>query len=558
MKPGYRLALTGSAALVLLAYKAIAIAPLAPLPIVLGWALEGATLWLLWALCESAQRLPRPLRIAANGLFYFGLYVLVVTSLLHTYFYESAAERRFSLLELDLRTLGFFFTSVLPPRGYATVAALLAAMHVLAYFMRRLLCPLRPMRVAVWLLASWFVLGLLLVTRPRVPSPLADMGASVWERLTIEEVAIDRQQPARYTPRVLDKSASPALPPELPFKKVLVFVMETMTTEVVERERRMLPATTFVNGARGSTREYTRYYATNQDSRTGMLSMLGSRFIPYEAYTEEGRDGYLFLGHKSSLVDLFAQRGYRTAFAVSQVEIELVVGDLPWHEKLNLSKSEVQELGKQHLCFVPYEFEHSCEDRALLPKVLSYLDRNERAFLYQEFIWGHSSLYNEASGKTNTEYYSAYLDAIVSHLRQRGTLDETLIVLTADHGFRDKGLQTERSVYQLPLWFFAPRFQAARDDRLLSHLDFKDLLLHELAPESPTPAENPFVMIVGPTGTSFITVLTRSGQFMLLKRRNDEHYLLRAEGAGGAAEASPADFLRLFEDYLTYFAAQRG
>jgi len=560
MTPGYRFALTASAALVLLGYKSLTIVALSPLPILLGWALECAALFFVWALSELSQQTAlRPLRVLSAGLFFLVLHALIAASLAHTYFFESAAERHFSLLEVDLRTLGYFFTKVLPVRGLLLLLGLVAAMHALALAVHRRVPRLHPRRVALGLLAGFTLLSIVLATRPRVPSPVADMGADLWEELTTKRVVVDRTRQARLAPTLLDKSQV-ALAPDapLPFKKVLVFVMETMTSELFEREQGALPKSTFVHAARANSHVHSRYFSTNQDSRTGMLSMLGSRFIPYEAYTEEGRDQYMFLGGKSSLVDAFARLGYRTAFAVSQAEIELVVGDLPWDERLHLEESEVAALSGRYLCFVPYEFEHSCEDRALLPRVLSFLDQHERAFLYQEFIWGHAAEYNRASGKSNTEYYSAYLDAVVAHLTKTGAIDDTLIVLTSDHGFRDKGLQTQRSVYQIPLWFYAKRFTAASDDRLHSHLDFKDLLLHELSPLAPPVNESPFVMIIGPTGTSFLAVLTSSGQFVLMKAREDERYLIHADGLAGSADPFAAEYLRLFEDYMAYFARLRG
>ena len=143
------------------------------------------------------------------------------------------------------------------------------------------------------------------------------------------------------------------------------------------------------------------------------------------------------------------------------------------------------------------------------------------------------------------------------HLLQTGALDKTLIVLTSDHGFRDKGLQSERSVYQIPLMFYASRFGGTVDPQLLSHLDFKDLLLHELLPDVPAPQENPFLMIIGPTGTSFLTVLTQPGQMLLMKAREGERYLVHQDGfaEAGKGRAKAGEFLRLFEDYLGYFEA---
>ena len=586
--PRYRLGLVVSAATVLLAYKCLTIAVVAQTPILLGWALESAVLLTLWAVTAWAER-----RLAAallsspahsqpavgqagedasepaqprsrvdkllggllSGLFYALFNVLILVSIAHTFFFESAAERRISLLEVDLRTLGYFFTKVLPVRGLLLMVGLVVAIYLLALPLARLSRAMRPARVALALVGLWVLLGIALVLSPRVPSPLADIAADLAEQFTTTAVVVDRTRPARYTPGLLDKRGALLPAQTTRFDKVLVFVMETMTSAVMEQQKTVLPSSTFVHRALATSHVFNRYFASNQDSRTGMLSMLGSRFIPFEAYTEAGRDHYMKLGQKSSLVDQFDKLGYRTAFAVSQQEIELVVGDLPWHEKIHLEEGDVSRLESQYLCFVPYEFEHSCEDRALLPRVLDFIDQNERVFLYQEFIWGHASEYNKASGRTNTEYYSAYLDAVVEHLQKTGQLERTLIVLTSDHGFRDKGLQNDLAVYQIPLLFHAAGFSAQADARLFSHLDFKDLLMHELLPAAPAPPESSFVLVIGPTGTSFLTVLTQPGQMLLMKAREDERFLVHAAGYANAAESqrSAGDFLRLFDDYVSYF-----
>ncbi|MDB4973760.1 MAG: hypothetical protein JWN48_2101 [Myxococcaceae bacterium] len=559
LSPRYRFGLVVGAASVLLAYKLLTIATLGLWPIAIGWQLESAVLVSWWALFELGRpQANKYLRRTLSTLFYVGFYVLVVVSIAHTFFFESAAERRISLLEVDLRTLGYFFSRVLPLRGLLLMLGLLVAIHALAYPIARISKPATWKLRALGIAAMWVVVLAVLASNPRPPSPLADMGIDLWEQLSMPEVVVDRRQKAPYAPSQLDKSAWPseALSPR--FDKVLVFVMETMTSAVMSEQKKLLGERTFVHAARPHAHVFERYFATNQDSRTGMLSMLGSRFIPYEAYSEDGRDHYMKLGDKSSLVEHFNALGYRTAFAVSQQEIELVVGDLPWNDKLHLEEGDAKRLEAQKfLCFVPYEFEHSCEDRALLPRVLDYIDKHERVFLYQEFIWGHASEYNKASGRTNTEYYSAYLDAVIQHLEQTSALDRTLIVLTSDHGFRDKSLQSQRDVYQIPLLFYATSFTGSTDTRLLSHLDFKDLLLRELSPGLPPREDNPYLMIIGPTGTSFLTVLTQSGQMLLMKAREGERYLVHQDGfaSAQAGQRAAGDFLRLFEDYLTYFGA---
>jgi Sulfatase len=556
----------------LLLYKLWVAWPAALGPALAGWLIEAALLWGLW-LC--AERLSARADWLGRALLYPALYLLLLCSGSHAFYFESAAERRFSLFEVGASGVVYFFAHVLPLSGYLTLLALLVLVHALAFALRtRLSSALLSLRAYAALLAC-AALGFMLA--PRAPSPLVDAVADIWERLRTPSVRA-LAGPPRFAPARLDRSQSAPSIASLasPFKKVVVLVMETMTSDKLEQERRQLPESSFVNAGRAHAHRYERYFPNNQDSRTGMLGMLGSRFIPYESYSEAGRDHYMYLGERSSLATELRALGFETAFAVSQNELELVVGDLPWQHLIHLDDAKLAAARKQGLlCFVPYEFEHSCEDRALLPEVLAFLDAHERAFLYLEFIWGHASAYNQASGKTNTAYYSSYVDALIAHLRARGTLDETLIVFSSDHGFRDTALQDQLGVYRIPLWFYATRFSERRDDRLFSHLDFKDVLHHERTLGAAPVAESPFVMIVGPTGASLLAVLTRDLDFMLLKLRGDgaagpgrlpaQAALLhharfdatgRSLGSGRPGDA-PA-YLRLFQDYRRGFEAAGG
>jgi hypothetical protein len=560
-------ALVEASLAVLLAYKLYVASPSALGPALAGFLIEALLLWGGWLLAERAAQ--RAVWLG-RALFYPLLYTLLLCSASHAFYFESAAERRFSLLEVGASGVIYFFAHVLPLAGYLSLLGVVTLTHAGAFGLRptRLPDALRALRAYAGL-ALLAALGLALA--PRAPSPVVDGAADVWERLRTSTVRPARAP--RFSPAQLDRSrSSPAVATlASPFKKVVVLVMETMTAEKLELERRQLPEESFVNAGRAHAHRYERYFPNNQDSRTGMLGMLGSRFIPYEAYSEAGRDHYMYLGGRSSLATQMRELGFETAFTVSQNELELVVGDLPWQHLIHLDDRKLAQARRQGLlCFVPYEFEHSCEDRALLPEVLAFLDAHERAFLYLEFIWGHASEYNQASGKTNTAYYSAYVDTLVEHLRARGTLDETLIVLTSDHGFRDTALQDRLGVYRIPLWFYATRFTPRADERLFSHLDFKDLLHHERSLGAVPLTESPFVMIVGPTGASLLTVLTRERDFVLLKLRGVDavradqaqaallhHARVDATGrerGPGRPEDAPA-YMRLFMDYRRHFEA---
>ncbi len=522
-------------------------------------AVESLVVALAWLFSAwAAGRASRVLRGVGDGLFYVCLAISYLSNFAHTYFFGAAVERQFSLLDMNFGQIGFFFRKVLPVDGVFTLVGLALVTVVGARTIARRLRPARltwPARAVGF--NACLVAALAAFSDSRIPSPTVDMLSDLRDVLLHPRVELDARKASPSSLAFLDKSGTRPTALSTPFKKVVVIVFETVNERTLREEIAQLSAGTFLRKAAVRAHVYDRYYTTNQDSRTGMLGMLSSRFIPHDAYTEAGRDHYMHLANRSSLADLFHSFGYQTAFAVSQTELELVVSELEWQDILSLSDQEADAAHGRFLCFNPYEFEHSCEDRALLPKVVQFLSHHDRAFVYQEMIWGHTVEYNQASGKSNAAYYSEYLDALAAALSERGLLDETLIAITADHGLRNKTLQLEPWIAHVPMWFYAIRFGATRHRGLYSHLDFKDLLLHELVPGSPEVPDNPFVFVVGPTGTSFRSVVTRDGGFLVFKERDDARYVWHESGPiATPGQASPSAYLKLFETYRSAF--ERG
>jgi ABC-type multidrug transport system fused ATPase/permease subunit len=325
-----------------------------------------------------------------------------------------------------------------------------------------------------------------------------------------------------------------------------------MTIEKQTREIAALDKRSFFLAESSHFHRSSRYFTNNQDSRTGMLNMLMSRVIPYEAYNDKGVAGYKRLSTQTSLTDRFKALGYATSFVVSQLELEAVVSDLAWDERISLSAAEIEQAKPRHLCFAPDDWENGCEDLAVLPKVVKFVAEHERAFVYQEFNWGHNDVYNDVSGKTNLAYYSGYVDALLSALRERGLSERTLIVLTSDHGFRDRSVQDQPRMVHIPLIFHASGFAAHDDDRLLSHVDFKDLLLSELTGQTNLVTPNELVLIVGPTGSKLLTAISAQGDFTLMRRRGSLRRL-SARRSVSAYALTPDELFHLFERYRTLF-----
>jgi len=518
-----------------------------------GLACNACVVLVSWALCELyAQRARRAAWLVWSFYPLLGLFCLQIFA--HTWFFEVAIERRLTLLDLSLGGLLHFFAVALPARGSLALVILLVASAGGAVFLARWLgaVPLRLALAVTGVLAA--ALAGLVLSSPRVTSPLFDGALELWQLASLPKVAPDPRAPAPALLAELDQSEHTRGVGPVRYKKVIVLVMETMTARNFERESKALPPDTFVQSAREHVQDHARYFPNNQDSRTGMLDMLFSRLVPYEAYDELGLTNYEKLVGQRSLVDAVHELGFSSAFAVSQTSLEQVVDELGWSELLHLKPADIAAAqSKRQLCFTPDEYEQSCEDLVLLPAVLDFVSRHERAFVYQEFIWGHAAEYNEASGKSNAAYYSGYVDALLRELAVRGLADDTLIALTSDHGFRDKGRQADPEVYRVPLWFYAPDLPARNVTGLFSHTDFGRLLFERLTPQVPPVADHGLVMMVGPTGQGNLFVVERGGGHVLLRHRAG---LDLSIAQTGALVHSPSQLLALFQAYRARFAAR--
>jgi hypothetical protein len=506
-----------------------------------------------WLLCVSelgVRRFGGALGRAFAVAFFPLFYLTFACDVVHASFYEVAAERRFSLFDVDFAAAAFFLREVATTRWLLTAGAVVLAVHGAAWWLASLELHWSARNSIVGLCAGTAItLGAGLYAS-RIPSPLWDTASDAYDLVTLEKVAPKAGAASTETFAALDKSDVHDVHAPT-FSKILVFVMETVPTVDFESERAQLRKGSFLASVDGHAHRYDRYYATNQDSRTGMLDMLGSRLVPYEAYTEHGLAHYAFLSKKSSLVQTFNRLDYATVYAVSHSDQEAVIREMPWRQMLTLPEERIRASSKKYRCLTIYEFEHGCEDLAILDDVLRIVDSNERLFLFQEFIWGHDPEYNQMSGRTNTDYYSAYIDRVVDHLRTRGKLDDTLIVVTSDHGFRSRKRLDRVESYELPLVFFSTRFEAARNAELRSHLDFKDILFYETGSRERPQSVNPFVMNIGPTGAGTLAVITADRGLLLLRMRENLTFVL-ADKRQQALPGADA-LLGIFREYRQRF-----
>lgn len=452
------------------------------------------------------------------------------------FFFAEATWRRYSLLDTDSFQLLYFFTDVLPFTGWLLLIASLIILYFVAHYVSNHLAEIeslpsflhhtlyhagRPGHAGA---AAFLALGGLVSTQiaaAPIDSPVAYIAVDLYEAFSARSLTIDAASPpASYN--TWDRPE----PETLRYKKIVVFVMESVTLKALEEgTSRLEPERMFAHIKKQSHR-YTNIIASNMDSRTGMLAMLSGRFVPFEAYSDADVSRYAFLSRERSLVHRMNEYGYVTAFSAAVTEQEAVVFDLPWSERFVLTESDRDQARKQgFLCLTPYEFEHSCDDRYLLPTLVDFVASHERAFLYHEFIYGHSQEYMDALQIDPVRYYSDYVEAFTEALKKRDLLDETLIVIVADHGIRMKGYETERSTYILPLYFFHPQFQGRIDASLYAHFDFKDLLLAEASHSSP-PLARDHAPFIGMTSSAIIGAVDARGSLTVIKDRRWRPYAL--------------------------------
>ncbi len=297
------------------------------------------------------------------------------------------------------------------------------------------------------------------------------------------------------------------------YKKILVFVGEEwMFSEYLEGSKDL--ENSFFNKTSSNTYSFNNYYTSNQDSRTAIFTMLSSYFIPYEAYLDSTYSIYLKeINKKNNLVNYFNAKNYSTHFLVSSLQVPEIATPYAWME-INTLKKDVY-LSKKHYCLDIFTYETACEDLSVLKDAKEIIINNENVFLFQEFIYGHSYKHIIDNKTSRTEYYNNYLNEIYSFLEENDLLDETLIIITSDHGSRALNNMKISDGYKIPLLFISKDINKQEDYALLSHLDFKDILFKFILDVNNI-TENDTVMFVGATESNLIGFKNNKNEFGII------------------------------------------
>lgn len=303
------------------------------------------------------------------------------------------------------------------------------------------------------------------------------------------------------------------------YKNIIVFLGEEWMFSDFLLESTLLSQNNFFEKTKNKSHYYNNYYTTNQDSRTSIYSMLSGYFIPFESYL--GGDvfpKYLeVIENKKNVVEQLNLNQVSTHFLVSSIEVPDVSYPFPW-KKINTLDPEIYNSGKYY-CPKIFANETACEDLSVIDDFKRIIDEEESFFVFKEFIYGHSYRHIRDLKISRTQYYHDYILEIYNYLDEKNILDDTLIIITADHGSRAYYNMKYISGYHIPFIVIANDLEFKKDFRLFSHLDFKDILYKYLYNINNI-QENKLIITIGATNSDLIGFKTKEDNFSIINVLN--------------------------------------
>lgn len=327
------------------------------------------------------------------------------------------------------------------------------------------------------------------------------------------------------------------------YDKLVIFAMESIRfrdfCEPTDSIEALCPS------APGHWKIFDHYYTPNLDSFTSLLAMLNSVFIPFQAYVNEDR--YAFINNRENLVRFLNANGFSTHFVTSfgPHQVRFTPDRNEW---TSTYFNQDVRADPRFVSVTSNPVEWACEDLSALDPLIMRLEKHKQVFIFQEMVYGHSPEWARLTGIEPIDYYRRYFRKFFDLAGQRGLLDKTLVVICSDHGPREEALDPEN--YRVPLLLWAKGLKTSNDNRFLSHLDLKDLLLEHLA-GGPTLSGHEEIWVVGHSGEYIYGQLKADSGFTFISNRT-----LRVKTNRSSDEV--LRFNRSFQSYLHYFEGIRG
>lgn len=281
------------------------------------------------------------------------------------------------------------------------------------------------------------------------------------------------------------------------YNKVAVFVMESVSYQDLEQ----IPFTDY--------HLYTNYYTTNLDSRTSLISMLYSTFVPYLAYDSKG---FSFNYSRPNMIDFFNEKGFTTEYYLPR--------DTPTHigDYLNWSKSNYLKDWKKtytpYYCLSPGKYEHSCEDQFWSEKIKKRLNASDSFFILYEFIYGHYSDYYNKIRRSRFNYSMDFVKEVIN--------EDMLVFIVSDHPVRSYENHIRPEGYQVPLIVLGKGIKRKNVELFLSHQDFNSILLYYLGHTDQLRARDSLFTMGSTHRPSVIGQIDSTNEYFFLNEKTNE------------------------------------
>ncbi len=384
---------------------------------------------------------------------------------------------------------------------------------------------LRP-RLAREVVAGMALVAVVLWARAAVDGPWGGRADHLiarnphWEFLS--SVALDRfgtpgpkleeNFPVAYLTDFRPQGAGPApLDPARRPRNVLLVVLESTGARYLSLFGGRYPTTPNLEREAAHARVFDRFYA-HVGLTANSLAAMSLSVYPYMTWREYTVEYPQFPGE--TLAGLLQPRGYRTAFLHSG-HLEYVGQDRFLKDRGFDELLDWNDLGEG-----PGHFSWGGSDRVLMDRTLDWIDR-DRSRPFYAVVWTQQSHhpYEPVPGQELLDFFKGgdlppddwdlgrYLNTVhdadlqlgrlFAGLRERGLAEDTLVVVTGDHGetFGDPhptwghGFRVYDESVRVPMIVWNPRLfpQGARSDVVGGHVDINPTVAHLLGlPPSPT------------------------------------------------------------------------
>jgi hypothetical protein len=447
-----------------------------------------------------------------NVLFYFVSFLnLFILSTYYYYFY-SVYQRMISLSDVSFELILFLFEYIISLKYIISIIFIILILFIISKYLFLSKKIFSNKKDLTYLLFFSIFLFLVLSIINFSYNPYKDLFFKFNKKAILLD---DTNKDINLNFFNEDKSIASYKKEILKYNKILVFVGEEWMFSEFMLEKEDLE-NNFFKKIENNSHMFTNYFTTNQDSRTAIFTMLSSNFIPFEAYSDKEiyNKYYSKIITKNNLVEFFNHNNYSTQFLVSAIEIPDLTYPYNWN-KVNLLSQEIYD-NKKYYCDDSFSFETSCEDLSVIDDLEKIILENDKLFLFQEFIFGHSFSHIINTKKTRTEYYNNYFLKIFNFLEKKDLLDQTIIIITSDHGSRALKEMQNYTAYNVPLIIIASDLNYFQDASLLSHLDFKDILFNYILKDYNKKIINDSVMFVGSSKSNLFGYFTNKNDFGII------------------------------------------